>query len=54
VTAEQFFDTVSDAAVDAGRPLREITRTGHDVDHPVTFREGAYLKAGFWRVAAPR
>jgi 23S rRNA (cytosine1962-C5)-methyltransferase len=54
VTAEQFFDAVSDAAIDAGRPLREIIRTGHDVDHPVTFREGAYLKAGFWRVAAPR
>ncbi len=34
----------------ADRPLREITRTGHDIDHPVTFPEGAYLKAGFWQV----
>jgi 23S rRNA (cytosine1962-C5)-methyltransferase len=50
VTAEQFFDTVLDAADDAGRPLTEIIRTGHDVDHPVNFREGAYLKAGFWTV----
>jgi 23S rRNA (cytosine1962-C5)-methyltransferase len=50
VTAEQFYDTVLAAADAAGRPLTELARTGHDIDHPVTFREGAYLKAGFWRV----
>ena len=50
VSAEQFFDTVLDAGEAAGRQLAEIERTGHDVDHPVAFREGAYLKAGFWRV----
>ncbi len=54
VTDEQFFDTVLDAAVAAGRPLTEIMRSGHDIDHPVTFREGAYLKAGFWRVGGGR
>ena len=54
VTAEQFFDTVAEAAESAGRPLTEITRTGHDIDHPVTFREGAYLKAGFWTVGGRR
>ena len=54
VTAEQFFDTVLDAAVAAGRSLTEIARSGHDVDHPVTFREGSYLKAGFWRVGSTR
>lgn len=48
VTPDVFFDTVLDAAASAGRTLTEITRTGHDVDHPVTFREGEYLKAGFW------
>ncbi len=36
----------------AGRPLTEIVRTGHDIDHPVSFREGEYLKAGFWKVGA--
>jgi len=50
VTSEQFFDTVLDAAIAAGRSMREIERTAHDIDHPVTFREGAYLKAGFWKV----
>jgi 23S rRNA (cytosine1962-C5)-methyltransferase len=54
VTAEQFFDTVVEAAESAGRTLTEIARTGHDIDHPVTFREGAYLKAGFWTVGGRR
>jgi 23S rRNA (cytosine1962-C5)-methyltransferase len=50
VPADDFFATVQRAAADAGHPLREIRRTAHDVDHPVTFEEGAYLKAGFWSV----
>ena len=54
VTAEEFFDTIVEAAESAGRPLTEIARTGHDVDHPITFREGAYLKAGFWTVGRRR
>lgn len=49
VTADHFFATVLDAADAAGRELRQMTRTGHDIDHPVTFPEGAYLKAGFWK-----
>lgn len=54
VTAEQFFATVLDAADVASRPLSEIERTGHDLDHPVTFTEGEYLKAGFWTVGSGR
>ncbi|MBV1893433.1 MAG: class I SAM-dependent rRNA methyltransferase [Ilumatobacteraceae bacterium] len=50
VTAPMFFETVLDAADAAGRSLTEIERTGHAVDHPVGFPEGAYLKAGFWTV----
>ncbi len=50
VTDSQFFETVLDAAEAAGRSMTEIARAGHDIDHPVTFREGSYLKAGFWRV----
>jgi 23S rRNA (cytosine1962-C5)-methyltransferase len=42
VSADQFFDTVLAAA-----PLHEIRRTGHPVDHPTTFPQGAYLKAIF-------
>ena len=47
VSAESFFATVNSAATQAGRPLREIERTGHPLDHPVSFKEGAYLKCHF-------
>ena len=47
VDAETFFETVHRAAVQAGHSLREIERTGHPLDHPVTFKEGAYLKCLF-------
>ncbi|MDY7077205.1 MAG: class I SAM-dependent rRNA methyltransferase, partial [Chloroflexota bacterium] len=47
VNADQFFATVRRAAAQAGRPLREIERTGHPLDHPVGFKEGAYLKCIF-------
>lgn len=49
VTSEQFFETVLSAARDAGRPLHEMRRTGHAVDHPIGFDQGAYLKALFAR-----
>ena len=47
VSADAFFDTVTQAAQQAGRPLRELLRTGHALDHPITFPEGAYLKCLF-------
>jgi 23S rRNA (cytosine1962-C5)-methyltransferase len=49
VPAAAFFDAVNAAAQRAGRPLREIERTGHPIDHPVLFPEGAYLKCLFAR-----
>jgi 23S rRNA (cytosine1962-C5)-methyltransferase len=51
VTADVFFDTVTQAARTAGRPLTEIRRTGHALDHPIGFREGEYLKCLFASVA---
>jgi 23S rRNA (cytosine1962-C5)-methyltransferase len=45
VTADQFFDAVHAAARAARRPLVELRRTGHPVDHPIGFEHGAYLKA---------
>jgi 23S rRNA (cytosine1962-C5)-methyltransferase len=47
VGAEPFFVAVNQAAARAGRPLREIERTGHPLDHPIGFPEGAYLKCLF-------
>lgn len=50
VTADAFFDNVY--AVGRARPIRmrEVARTGHAIDHPVTFPQGAYLKALFAEV----
>jgi 23S rRNA (cytosine1962-C5)-methyltransferase len=45
----EFHAAVHAAALQAGRPLEELERTGHPVDHPVTFPEGAYLKCLFAR-----
>ncbi len=47
VAADDFCAAVHRAAHRAGRPLREIERTGHAIDHPVRFPEGAYLKCLF-------
>jgi 23S rRNA (cytosine1962-C5)-methyltransferase len=44
VSTRVFFGTVTRAAAEAGRPLHEIDRTGHPIDHPVRFPEGEYLK----------
>jgi len=47
VTADLFYQTVHETASQMGRPLQEIERTAHAIDHPIGFREGAYLKALF-------
>ncbi len=51
VTPDAFFKTVQRAARDSGRPLANITTTGHALDHPITFPEGEYLKCLFGTVA---
>ena len=50
VEADTFFDAVFTPRRRAGRPLHEMRRTGHAVDHPIGFSQGAYLKAIFARV----
>lgn len=47
VTPDDFFRTVLCVSGEMGRPLVEFRRTGHALDHPITFPEGAYLKALF-------
>jgi 23S rRNA (cytosine1962-C5)-methyltransferase len=44
IPAESFFDVVFQAAQREGNVLHEIGRSGHPLDHPVGFPEGAYLK----------
>lgn len=47
IGAETFFERVHNAAWRVGRPLTEIKQTGHPLDHPITFKEAAYLKCLF-------
>jgi 23S rRNA (cytosine1962-C5)-methyltransferase len=49
VQTPDFLQGVHDAARAAGRELEELECTGHPVDHPIGFSEGAYLKAIFAR-----
>ena len=47
VDADSFFESIHQSAREAGRKLTEIERTGHALDHPINFKEGAYLKCLF-------
>ena len=47
VSTVEFFDAIHRSARESGRPLQEIERTGHALDHPITYKEGAYLKCLF-------
>jgi 23S rRNA (cytosine1962-C5)-methyltransferase len=47
VPAPAFFQTVRDVAEGLRRGLHTIAETGQPVDHPITFKEGAYLKCLF-------
>ena len=47
VDPDSFFDSIHQSAKEAGRGLTEIERTGHGLDHPISFKEGAYLKCLF-------
>ncbi len=49
VTEADFARAVHGAAGEAGFDLDEVARTGHPLDHPIGFPEGAYLKAIFAR-----
>ena len=47
VESDDFFDAIHIAAQQHRRPLNEIERTSHALDHPIGFREGEYLKCLF-------
>ncbi len=47
VSAPVFFNLLHQTAAGMGCRLREIERTGHARDHPIAFKQGAYLKCLF-------
>jgi 23S rRNA (cytosine1962-C5)-methyltransferase len=49
VLAQSFFDLNSRVLNAQQRLFDTILKTQHDVDHPISFPEGAYLKSGYYR-----
>jgi len=47
VESDAFFSAIHQAARASNRHLTEIERTAHALDHPIGFKEGAYLKCLF-------
>lgn len=47
ITGDRFRALVADAVVESGRTMRILEQTGHPLDHPIGFPEGAYLKCIF-------
>ena len=48
ISADLFFETIEKEITATGRPFELLEKTFHDVDHPIGFREGAYLKGGYF------
>lgn len=49
VVAQSFFDINMQILNASRRNYKCIVKTQHDIDHPITFPEGAYLKCGYYR-----
>jgi 23S rRNA (cytosine1962-C5)-methyltransferase len=50
VSAEDFFAVALQSLHQSGRSFQELERSFHDVDHPIGFPEGAYLKSIYFRL----
>ena len=50
MTAEDFFAVNERVLQQSGRSFQEMERHFHDIDHPIGFKEGAYLKAIYYRL----
>lgn len=50
VPADDFFRTVEEVLRASRRKVTLLDKTFHDVDHPIGFAEGAYLKSGYYRL----
>lgn len=50
VSQEAFFTASENALKSSNRQFSIIKKTGHDIDHPVTFPEGSYLKCAYYRM----
>jgi len=49
ILADNFFELVVATLEKSGRGFTELERTLHDIDHPIGFPEGAYLKSIYFK-----
>ena len=49
VVSQSFFDINLETINNVGRTYKTVLTTEHDIDHPITFPEGAYLKCAYYR-----
>lgn len=49
VSSEDFFIINEMVLENSQRNYRVLNKTYHDIDHPVNFKEGAYLKCGYYQ-----
>lgn len=50
ITADSFFEINAKAIKDLQVKYDLTLKTTHDSDHPVTFKEGSYLKCGYYKI----
>lgn len=50
VVADEFFILSEEGIVSAERDFQLLEKSFHDIDHPIQIMEGAYLKAGYYRI----
>ena len=49
IVAKEFFEIIEKVLKEEQRHYSLIHTAFHDIDHPITFKEGAYLKSGYYR-----
>ena len=49
VTAQSFFDLNAEVLNSKPRLFETVLKTKHDIDHPIAFEEGAYLKCAYYQ-----
>ena len=47
---DEFFDLVEEEFDSQERSYRLIEKPFHDIDHPISFPEGSYLKTGYYKI----
>lgn len=50
VDAETFYEMAEKELLRSGRKFQILETTQHDVDHPIAFKEGAYLKSIYFKI----